>query len=61
MTIGCAMYLYEVTLDPATLPPDVRAMTEAIPEWSGRAFALSVWVGLPARSGCCSAAAWPFR
>ena len=46
MTIGCVMYLYEVTLDPATLAPDVRAMTEAIPDWMWAAFALSVWVGL---------------
>ena len=46
MGIGCFMYLYEVTLDPATLAPDVRAMTEAIPEWMWAAFALSVWVGL---------------
>lgn len=46
MAIGCFMYLYEVTLDPATLAPDVRAMTEAIPDWMWAAFALSVWVGL---------------
>ncbi|NJC04326.1 hypothetical protein GGQ97_000119 [Sphingomonas kaistensis] len=46
MALGCTMYLIEVTLDPATLAPDVRAMTEAIPEWMWAAFALSVWVGL---------------
>ncbi len=46
MAIGCFMYLYEVTLDPAAVEPDMRAMMEAIPEWMWAAFALSVWVGL---------------
>ena len=44
--LGCAMYLYEVTLDPAQLPLDMRAMMLAIPEWMWAAFAIAVWVGL---------------
>ena len=44
--LGCAMYLYEVTLDPKTLPLDQRAMMEAIPSWMWGAFAAAVWVGL---------------
>lgn len=46
MAIGCFMYLYEVTLDPAAIEPDMRSMMEAIPTWMWAAFALSVWVGL---------------
>lgn len=46
MAIGCFMYLYEVTLDPAAVEPDMRPMMEAIPTWMWAAFALSVWVGL---------------
>lgn len=46
MLLGCGMYLFEVTLDPATLPTDSRAMVEAIPVWMWAAFATAVWVGL---------------
>jgi hypothetical protein len=46
MMIGCGMYLFEVTLDPATLPADQRGMVEAIPIWMWAAFATAVWVGL---------------
>ena len=46
MIAGCANYLYEVTLDPATLPLDQRAMVEAAPTWMYAAFAVAVWVGL---------------
>ena len=44
--LGCAMYLYEVTLDPKTLELDMQAMMEAIPTWMWAAFATAVWVGL---------------
>jgi hypothetical protein len=44
--LGCANYLYEVMLDPATLPLDQRAMMEAAPTWMYAAFAVAVWVGL---------------
>ena len=44
--LGCANYLYEVMLDPATLPVDQRAMMEAAPTWMYAAFAVAVWVGL---------------
>jgi hypothetical protein len=44
--LGCANYLYEVMLDPATLPLDQRAMMEAAPTWMFAAFAVAVWVGL---------------
>ena len=46
MMLGCAMYLIEVTMDPAALPVDQRAMIEAIPSWMWAAFAVAVWVGL---------------
>jgi hypothetical protein len=46
MLLGCGMYLFEVTLDPATLPADQRSMIEAIPSWMWAAFAIAVWVGL---------------
>lgn len=44
--LGCGMYLFDVTLDPATLPLDQRAMMEAVPTWMYAAFAIAVWVGL---------------
>ena len=44
--LGCANYLYEVTLDPAALPLDQRAMMEAAPTWMFAAFATAVWIGL---------------
>lgn len=46
MAAGCANYLYQVTLDPAALPLDQRAMIEAAPTWMYAAFAIAVWVGL---------------
>lgn len=46
MMFGCAMYLIEVTIDPATLPADQRAMSEAVPAWMIAAMAVAVWVGL---------------
>ena len=44
--LGCANYLYQVTLDPATLAADQRAMIQAAPSWMYAAFAVAVWVGL---------------
>lgn len=44
--LGCANYLIQVTLDPATLPLEQRAMIEAAPKWMYAAFAVAVWVGL---------------
>ena len=44
--LGCALYLLEVTTDPATLPADQRAMVEAAPTWMWAAYAIAVWVGL---------------
>jgi len=46
LAIGCALYLYEVSLDPAKLPLDERAMYDALPTWMWAAFAIAVWVGL---------------
>lgn len=46
MAMGCANYLYQVTLDPAALPLDQRAMIEAAPTWMYAAFAIAVWIGL---------------
>jgi hypothetical protein len=46
MLLGCALYLYQVTLDPSTLPLDQRAIAEAAPTWMFAAFAVAVWVGL---------------
>jgi hypothetical protein len=44
--LGCASYLYQVTLDPASLAVEQRAMVEAAPQWMYAAFAVAVWVGL---------------
>lgn len=44
--LGCGLYLYEVTLDPASLPLDMRMMMEALPTWMWAAFAVAVWIGL---------------
>jgi hypothetical protein len=44
--LGCANYLFEVTLDVASLPADQRAMIEAAPTWMYAAFAVAVWIGL---------------
>lgn len=46
MALGCALYLFEVTLDPATLPADQRAVREAAPDWMISFYAIAVWVGL---------------
>lgn len=45
-TVGCAMYLLQVTADPASLPVDQRAMWDAAPAWMVAAYAVAVWVGL---------------
>ncbi|WP_309603179.1 hypothetical protein [Sphingomonas sp.] len=44
--IGCVMYLMQVSVDPATLPLDQRAMWDAAPTWMVAAYAIAVWVGL---------------
>ena len=46
MMAGCVNYLYQVTVDPATLTLDQRAMLEAAPTWMYAAFAVAVWIGL---------------
>ena len=46
MAFGCASYVWHVTLDPAALPVDQRAMMEALPSWMTAAFAVAVWAGL---------------
>lgn len=46
MLIGCAGYLLTVTVDPAALPIDQRAVVEAQPIWMMAAYAIAVWVGL---------------
>jgi hypothetical protein len=43
---GCAMYLMQVSVDPASLPLDQRAMWNAAPSWMIAAYAVAVWVGL---------------
>ena len=44
--LGCAMYLIEVTADPARLPLDQRVFAEASPIWMTAAYAIAVWSGL---------------
>ena len=44
--IGCAMYLMQVSVDPATLPVDQRALWDAAPTWMTAAYAVAVWIGL---------------
>lgn len=44
--LGCVMYVSQVTVDPASLPLDQRAMWDATPAWSIGAYAIAVWVGL---------------
>ncbi|QIK96613.1 hypothetical protein G7076_09350 [Sphingomonas sp. HDW15A] len=46
--IGCAMYLMQVSVDPAALPADQRQMWDATPVWMTGAYALAVWIGLVA-------------
>lgn len=43
---GCFMYVSQVTVDPASLPLDQRALWDATPAWSIGAYAIAVWVGL---------------
>ena len=43
---GCAMYLMQVSVDPASLPVDQRALWDAAPSWMVAAYAVAVWVGL---------------
>ncbi|MEO5577478.1 MAG: hypothetical protein ABIR25_00310 [Sphingomicrobium sp.] len=44
--IGCAMYLLQVRVDPASLPVDQRALWDAAPSWMVAAYAVAVWIGL---------------
>ena len=44
--IGCAMYVMQVSVDPAALPADQRQMWDATPAWMTGAYAVAVWVGL---------------
>ncbi len=44
--IGCAMYLMQVSVDPALLPVDERAVWEAAPAWMTAAYGFAVWGGL---------------
>jgi hypothetical protein len=46
MALGCASYLYNVSVDSADLPADQRLMMEAVPAWMVFFFAVAVWVGL---------------
>jgi len=43
---GCTMYLMQVSVDPAALPVDQRALWDAAPSWMVAAYAVAVWVGL---------------
>ena len=44
--VGCAMYLMQVRVDPASLPVDQRALWNAAPSWMVAAYAVAVWAGL---------------
>ena len=44
--VGCAMYLMQVRVDPASLPVDQRALWDAAPTWMIAAYAVAVWIGL---------------
>lgn len=44
--IGCAMYVMQVSVDPAALPADQRQVWDATPAWMIGAYAIAVWVGL---------------
>ena len=44
--VGCVMYLMQVSVDPAALPRDQRALWDAAPVWMMAAYAIAVWVGL---------------
>lgn len=43
---GVAIYLFSVTVDPASLPATERATLLATPRWVVAAMAVAVWVGL---------------
>jgi hypothetical protein len=45
MLLGCAVYLMDVTANPADLPLDARAAREAQPVWVISANAVAVWAG----------------
>jgi uncharacterized membrane protein len=45
MLLGCAVYLLDVTTDPASLPLDQRAAHDAQPMWLISANAIAVWAG----------------
>ena len=44
--LGCAMYVMQVSVDPAALPADQRQLWDATPAWMIGAYAVVVWVGL---------------
>ncbi len=44
--IGCSMYLMQVSMDPAALPADQRAIALASPTWMIGAYGLAVGSGL---------------
>lgn len=46
MLLGVANYLFQVTVDPATLPTDQQLLLAAVPGWMLSFFALTVWIGL---------------
>lgn len=46
MLVGCVGYLMDVTMAPADVPLDRRALMEARPMWQIAAYAIAVWVGL---------------
>ena len=46
MLLGVVNYLWQVTLDPATLPADSQAIMAAVPTWMLFFFAVAVWLGL---------------
>ena len=48
---GCYAYLLQVTVDPATLPVDQRALVEAMPIWAIAAYAVAVWVWMAGAVG----------
>ena len=44
--IVCTTYLMQVSVDPADLPLDQRALWDAAPGWMVAAYAVAVWVGV---------------
>jgi putative Mn2+ efflux pump MntP len=45
MLLGCAVFLLDVSTDPATMPLDQRAAHDAQPFWLMIAYGVAVWVG----------------